>query len=269
MLGHNDINEVFRGDLELKRFFEEISDELKNAYLIFMSDHGLRFGDITETRIGSIEENNPFLMISVPEKLRKNDDLMRQLKKNSKHLVTHYDTYATLAEIAAEHYEFTSKTSFSTKTFNPSYRTLKGSSFFHPLKQPRDCFSLLIPFEYCLCQREQYTIDNKDLALTVGGMILKIINDKVTKSKHKKDCQRLELKEDGDFEVIQIESGREEKVYLVTIETVNGAKYQGYVGKTNDKLKLYTTTFPRMNAYAEQAKCIPEQYLRHYCWCKS
>lgn len=65
-----------------------------------MSDHGNILDPIAYTEIGKIEISNPFLVLVVPERLRSNLQLMQQLYQNSKQLVTHFDIYATLLEIA-------------------------------------------------------------------------------------------------------------------------------------------------------------------------
>ena len=64
-----------------------------------MGDHGLRFTGIRNTAIGELEDNNPFLFLSVPERLRRNTTLTETLKQNAKELLTHYDIYTTLTEI--------------------------------------------------------------------------------------------------------------------------------------------------------------------------
>lgn len=65
-----------------------------------MGDHGYRHGGIRRTKQGEIEENNPALVMSVPERLRRNAKLMANLRANSEQLLTHLDTYATLVNIA-------------------------------------------------------------------------------------------------------------------------------------------------------------------------
>lgn len=55
---------------------------------------------ITKTKQGEIEVNNPALAVVVPENLRSNANLMRNLRRNSRQLTTHFDTYATLVNIA-------------------------------------------------------------------------------------------------------------------------------------------------------------------------
>lgn len=65
-----------------------------------MSDHGHRFGSIRATKVGEVEDNNPFLYLVVPEEKQKDQQFMEVLMENSKTLVSHYDTYATFVEIS-------------------------------------------------------------------------------------------------------------------------------------------------------------------------
>ena len=78
-----------------------------------MGDHGNRFGKVRETYVGEIEDNNPFLYLSVPQKVRQNPQLMETLRENAKQLVTHYDLYATMVEMT----NVSSETNCLLKTF--------------------------------------------------------------------------------------------------------------------------------------------------------
>jgi hypothetical protein len=50
--------------------------------------------------LGEVEISNPFLAFVLPEKLRKNKDLITQVYRNTDELISHFDIYATLLEIA-------------------------------------------------------------------------------------------------------------------------------------------------------------------------
>lgn len=65
-----------------------------------MGDHGFRYGTLRATRAGQFEDNNPLLIFAVPELLRTNRQLMNNLNDNSHKLISHYDVYATMLDIA-------------------------------------------------------------------------------------------------------------------------------------------------------------------------
>ncbi|KAH7694080.1 Protein Y73F8A.35 b, partial [Aphelenchoides avenae] len=99
-LSHDTPNGVYELDDQLLEILKDYKEKLSNSFLLLMGDHGLRFGKVRTTRQGEIEDNNPALVMTVPERLRSNKELMANLHANSKQLVTHYDTYATLLHIA-------------------------------------------------------------------------------------------------------------------------------------------------------------------------
>jgi hypothetical protein len=65
-----------------------------------MGDHGYRHGAIRKTKAGEFEDKNPLLIFAVPESLRTNRRLMNNLYENSHKLISHYDIYATMLDIA-------------------------------------------------------------------------------------------------------------------------------------------------------------------------
>ncbi|KAH7723866.1 Protein Y73F8A.35 b [Aphelenchoides avenae] len=105
---------------------------------------------------GEIEDNNPALVVAVPEHLRRNKQLMANLKANSRQLTTHYDNHATWVNIARECDKMASHSPFDrldTSTWNVS---LLGESYLYPfdLSKPRNCANLRVYSGYCICQNE-------------------------------------------------------------------------------------------------------------------
>lgn len=65
-----------------------------------MGDHGYRFGGIRRTKLGEAEDKTPLLLVVLPEHLRGNEELTRNMKENAQYLTTHFDTFASLVDIA-------------------------------------------------------------------------------------------------------------------------------------------------------------------------
>ncbi|CAD5223191.1 unnamed protein product [Bursaphelenchus okinawaensis] len=220
-IAHNNLNNLFRTDEKMLQYFKDIERELNNAFVIFLADHGARNHHFRQSFIGEYEDRNPFLMISVPQKLRTNQDLMNNLHVNSKELVTHYDVYATMLELAQKSQEFTPATAFTTTNFTPINIELKGSSLLHPLPSPRDCNTLLIPFQYCLCQHKQQKVRNDKLALQVGQMIVNNMNKALFLSKFKNLCAKLTLDEGYKYKLIQfLDGSRSETAYHIQLRVL-------------------------------------------------
>ncbi|GMT11978.1 hypothetical protein PFISCL1PPCAC_3275, partial [Pristionchus fissidentatus] len=154
-LGHDFANKPFHADADYLEFFKRNRAELDNSFLFFMGDHGLRFGKITETSIGQLDINNPMMIVSVPRRLRSDATLMANLNTNSHQLLSSFDVHATLVDIL-DSFNDTTKPDFSETT---PKKELKGSSFLRPLPMgDRNCKTLPIPFQYCICRVEKENV---------------------------------------------------------------------------------------------------------------
>lgn len=110
-----------------------------------MSDHGHRFGSIRATKVGEVEDNNPFLYLVVPENKQNDKKFMEALQENSKSLVSHYDTYATFVEIAnVSSLKITKNAHF--------FRTAHGNRPKIYLKEIRFCMALA---SFIICQIQE------------------------------------------------------------------------------------------------------------------
>ncbi|KAI1696737.1 hypothetical protein DdX_18887 [Ditylenchus destructor] len=99
-LTHDNLNGLYHADTSFYNTFKRLKPKLENSFLFVMSDHGIRFGPHRKTETGAIEDNNPALFIALPKKLRKNAHLKNIMQENARHLISHYDVYATLLAIA-------------------------------------------------------------------------------------------------------------------------------------------------------------------------
>ncbi|KAI6230500.1 hypothetical protein M3Y99_01058500 [Aphelenchoides fujianensis] len=269
-LAHEDDNGLYHVDQQFRDFFARIEQKLRNSFVVFMADHGLRFGSVRQTRTGEMEDHNPFLAIIVPEHLRGNSQLMKQMHENSQQLTSHFDLYATLLEIVEQGAEWNKTTDFSATTFVPSNRTLLGSSLLHPLPQPRTCESLHIPFQYCLCQHEFSLIKDETIAVRVAELAVAKMNEEVARSEYRDNCTRLSVdrEQTARSELQEFKPQGERRIFRVNFGLLpSGGLYDTFAEMTGDSIRLIAENFPRHDSYKKQASCIPENFIRNYCFC--
>uniref|UniRef100_A0A914PH20 Uncharacterized protein n=1 Tax=Panagrolaimus davidi TaxID=227884 RepID=A0A914PH20_9BILA len=227
-----------------------------------MGDHGNRFSFMRYTDVGQTEDRNPFFFLSVPAHLRKNHSFMDTIKENSLQLITHYDVYATFNEIV--------------KPQNPRIPNphLKGSSFFHPLPQPRTCDKLRIPFEYCQCQLDKTRLPkDNEIAKPAAELMVERMNENLQNTNDTTDvCASLTLDLEAGIFVDEFAEKANVKVYEVYYKTQpGGGMFSGLLTKSNEtgKLEIFSEKFPRMNKYGAQAQCAIESNFAAYCFCKN
>ena len=275
-LAHDDVNALYHTDNYFYEFFKDYKEKFSNSYLFVMGDHGNRFGYLRKTPIGEVEDNNPFLFFSIPNSLREDAELTAQVKKNAKELITHYDIYATLADIV--------KVSFYVNNYlliycfqpdNPRIpnHLIRGSSLLKPLRQPRTCDRLWIPFEYCSCQLKKSRLPKSSaVGIEAANIMIKEMNRVLKEDPDTRDkCAELSLNETR-VNVQQFEEKSKIKMYKVSYVTVPGnGEFWGYMIQDpadGYQLRILSERFPRMNRYAEQATCAMTAKYAAYCYCK-
>uniref|UniRef100_A0A914QE13 Uncharacterized protein n=1 Tax=Panagrolaimus davidi TaxID=227884 RepID=A0A914QE13_9BILA len=176
-------------------------------------------------------------------------------------LISQYDIYATLTEIA--------------KPSNP--RTpkplIKGSSLFHPLPQPRTCDKLSIPFDYCICKPKTKTLPkNNSIAIPAAEAMVARMNFNLREFDETKDCVLLKLYSNSSIKVEEFIDKGNLKVYQITYTTFPGfGQFWGYVSKAenDDTINILSEKFPRLNLYAPQVGCASKAKYTPYCFCKN
>lgn len=65
---HNQLNSVSRMDDRVQRFLYNLEDRglLNDTVVVFLSDHGIRFGEFRYTKMGWLEERLPFIYMRLP-----------------------------------------------------------------------------------------------------------------------------------------------------------------------------------------------------------
>lgn len=236
------------------------------SIVIFLSDHGIRFGKIRETHSGWLEERLPFLFIHLPQWFKdKYPTAASNLATNANRFVTPYDLHMTLQDILVKSGRITSMI--------PSSGCPKCDSLFNEIPYTRGCEDANIALHWCTCLGFT-TVSNtsKDVEKS-ANVFLEGIKD-ILKGNHetKKLCKVPTLRRVLDSRKSLFVSGGNETHFILIIEVYPSGKFEGTVTKT-----LYqngTSTFElqdgvsRIDMYASQSKCISSSYYKKYCYCK-
>ncbi|CAD5218926.1 unnamed protein product [Bursaphelenchus okinawaensis] len=231
-LAHDDTNALYHVDLYYKKFFRRNREKFSNSFIFIMGDHGNRYDKIRATKLGEAEEKNPALLLTLPEHLRENKAIKDSISKNTLQLTTHFDTYATLVDIAHNNYSTTSTTSNSTKPHRPSHLDIIGESYLHPynLSKPRNCNNQRISFDYCNCQFKESLVNNTDLINNISKFVLTTVNEAIARHNYSDVCSILELAKNHKPEVYEFEPKINFDTYKVTVKVEpSGGLLWGYV----------------------------------------
>uniref|UniRef100_A0A7E4UYT3 Sulfatase domain-containing protein n=1 Tax=Panagrellus redivivus TaxID=6233 RepID=A0A7E4UYT3_PANRE len=262
-IAHNDNNRLYHADNFFYEFFRKNEERMNNSFVFVLGDHGARFGGIRRTSLGNIEDNNPFLLLSLPWSLRRNAQISSTVRENAHQLITHYDLYATFVDIARPK-----------SNTNSSKLIMHGSSLLRPLPQPRTCDRLRVPFEFCSCLHIKTKLPAND---TFGkGAALKMIDQMngviKTEPSIKDICTPFKLHPNETIVVEQFEPEGNLTLFQVTFSVVPGdGRFWGYVGREGEKgnVQILSARFPRVNSYAKTAECAKGSAFAAYCYCNS
>ncbi|KAL3985846.1 hypothetical protein ACH3XW_40330 [Acanthocheilonema viteae] len=266
-LAHDSVNGLYRADKHFANFFHKNVENLKNSFLFVLGDHGLRFGGIRRTNTGYNEDNNPLLMVAVPEYLRSNEQLILNLKKNSRKHTSQYDIYATLYDIA----QYARKKSFQkwdehdfSKEFGKIRGGIRAKSLLRPIRYDRTCEEMEIPDQYCICKKQWYKMDIHNENVTKAAQfIINKINDYLKEKSTDEKCETLHLKE-----VISAEYIEEQSLLKIVISaSPSEGKYEAQVLQKNDNFEM-SAKIIRVNSYKNQSNCVENEDIRPLCYCR-
>ncbi|CAH0564870.1 unnamed protein product [Brassicogethes aeneus] len=143
---HNHINSPTRMDEKLLEFFQDLklNGVFDDSIVIFLSDHGIRFGEVRQTTTGWFEERLPMNLISLPKWFKqKYPEETANLEKNQHKLTTTFDVYQTLQHLlvlSGKNYTETSCQGAPSCT-----------SLLKHISTSRHCQDAGIPDEWCSC----------------------------------------------------------------------------------------------------------------------
>ena len=246
-------------DVPYYQFFSQLFAKglAVNTVIIFFSDHGIRLGPLRETHSGEVETRLPFMFIRLPENSDQN--YVKTLRQNKYRLTSPFDIHATLVHLLKN---------------KPDHSLPHGLSLIdRVLSDKRDCTSAAIPQPYCSCYENIPVLDYSVIHPneTIPKIIAKInsYSNKWRKrcvefklEKIKRIYQRIDHKYPGDVG---------EKIFMlhVYVKPGNGI-FKVYVegSKRNTQFNVIDEIV-RINRYGRDARCIPGEEDKKYCYCRN
>ncbi|XP_031351352.1 uncharacterized protein LOC116176734 [Photinus pyralis] len=275
-LSHDYLNKPKLGDEHYANFFRRLKQNgiLSNTVLIFISDHGIRWGGIRATFQGRMEERLPFLFMALPSEYRENHALAySNLRRNTRRLITPFDLHETIKDLL-DPYALTPTLIHCREQIRQD-NNARGYSLFELIPNTRTCSSASIASHWCTCQESTKIDSNSSVALRAVTFAIDYINQKLNGYA---ECATLAL---AEIHNVHEHSTKEHIVdgkpyhldYTVVFETVPGngvfeATIRKYVKV--DPITSYfnvTGTISRINLYGTQSLCMTEFHLKLYCYC--
>nr|XP_050040400.2 uncharacterized protein LOC126537432 [Dermacentor andersoni] len=258
-LTHEWLNNAAYADEPVRRLLGDLhaSGALNHTVLVFLSDHGLRFGDVRTTYIGRLEDIQPFaFLVFPPWFLEKNPEAARNLRVNQRRLTTPFDLHATLVELLDY-------------PVRKRPRTAHGLSLFSEIPGERTCSDAFIKPQWCACSVRDVASVPGALVRALADRLVARVNGALARASRK--CAEYQLLRVMDVTSLQATPAELEKNasdYLVVVKLSPGnVVLEGLVRVDGD----YSTELmhiSRVNKYKVQSYCAHTRWLRKYCHCR-
>ncbi|VDN07997.1 unnamed protein product, partial [Thelazia callipaeda] len=265
-ISHDSLNGLYHLDRYFADFFRKHVNNLNNSFVFMMGDHGLRFGKVRKTSVGGDEDNNP-LFVALPKSLRSNEQLVVNLKKNSRRHTSHFDFYATLYDIA----QYSSQNHFTNwgeHNFRGELGEVRGGirakSILRPISYDRTCKEMEIKTEYCICKEFWRNISAKVKNVEEAAQfIISMINNYLEQKNSSEVCEKLHL-----IKVISAKSVvRKPILKLVITASPSIGSYEAQVLTQKHGFRLISQV-TRVDSYGSQGDCAMDEEIRPLCYCR-
>ncbi|KAJ9586372.1 hypothetical protein L9F63_019994 [Diploptera punctata] len=265
---HNDSATPATMDKRILQFFEQLEDTgaLNSTLVIFLSDHGMRWGSIRSTSVGWLEERLPFIYFWIPEWFRNAyPDSYANFITNKNRLTSPYDVHMTLRDVFQRSIQGNSSKIVKGCTGCP-----KCVSLFSEVPTERSCEDAGITPNWCTCTKYRIIPTKGKIVTQIANFVVSEINSKIYNlSNGTNVCAELAF-----HKVIQLkrQAASYHDDYIIVFETLPGAAvFEATVGKQGKKQDELTFQLKggisRINRYTNQTECIDDAELKLFCFC--
>ncbi|RCN39014.1 hypothetical protein ANCCAN_15048 [Ancylostoma caninum] len=151
--------------------------------------------------------------------------MAEQLQQNSMELVTPHDLHATLKDILY----FQPPSNFTEVDFKIFDKNFRGSSLLRQFQagKRRNCKTLPIPFQYCICQYEKMDVTDEALKQILGQFAVEQLTSLLEAQNVTSKCEEINLRkvEAKQYQSSKINNlGNNTSFFEVTFEVAAPAK---------------------------------------------
>ncbi|XP_062125627.1 uncharacterized protein LOC133838517 [Drosophila sulfurigaster albostrigata] len=245
----------------------------EQSIVIFLSDHGSRYGYLSDCSSGFLEERLPTMFIYLPPWFRAQyPQYAEALEMNQNRLTSNFDIHNTLKHIA-ELGQPPNSPPLPRANDCP-----KCQSLFQPVSRDRECKEAAIPEHYCTC--EPYKRIGFAWSDRISLGVIDRINDYLYAKNFSSICANLTLSYIHKTEIkLGLDISFHEEIpkmdvgyYRVKFKVQqNGADFMATVLYNNvtNYVDVDVEKISRTNSYEESATCISHKLAKLYCICKS
>ncbi|KAH8282814.1 hypothetical protein KR054_010017 [Drosophila jambulina] len=270
-------------DDRFEQFFSRLNNAgiMNNTFIVFMSDHGKRWGPFRQTYQGIIEDSQPFLSVLYPGWMRNKYPMaIKNLAGNAHSLVTTFDLHETLRHLlhpsSLEDESITRQSEELSKYKASQIPT--GVSLFLPIPPERTCLTSHISSQFCLCNRQvAISADNPIVKLSAN-----IIVDSINKLLEEyPECMPLQFESivSAHYAVpesqnhFDVQKSHKSEFYsgkdiLVRLKVQPGVAYfEGMTRMHKHRLHLIGDVVRLGGDNSKRIECIQNPALEPFCYC--
>ena len=263
-LTHDYIERTAGADNIYYTFLEKLAenDLLTNTVLFFMSDHGMRFGNIRKSHIGQLEQRLPMLYIALPNIFREHfPEHLSNLRRNANKLTTSFDLYATWMHIL--HLD---------RNVHQRNISKRSISMFDDIPENRSCKDASVDPHWCSCAVSSAISINDSMIMSSANFFVKSINANLKPVISV--CYHLRLGEIKNAKALSMLNkiiNEQIKYYRLIITTEpGGAYFEGtIIYNTVTNMFQLGSEIDRINQYGKETKCGVNYLLEKLCYCKT
>lgn len=266
-ISHDDMNGPSSMDEHFLNMFQHVNDNgiTNNTIIIFLSDHGVRWGEYLDTQIGWHENRLPFMFIKFPNSITSHDKLSTSLKLNEDRLTSPYDVYQTLREILIN----------SGGYAESSIGCPSCQSLFSPVPIERGCDDAGISSHWCTCNEFEALSTDNYVALSGATAFIKHAEN-IAKSYQDENGNRLCAKLEIDSilkinKIIDFNNGNRTNnidKYFFKIQLKPGyGKFEVTIGTNNyNEFYILDSEISRIDSYEKTSRCV-DYGFKWFCHC--